>query len=41
MRAEGRYGVDYDATSLANGCTPNGGAEVMQVPQPQTKKAVK
>jgi hypothetical protein len=21
MRAEGRYGVDYDATSLANGCT--------------------
>jgi hypothetical protein len=41
MRAEGRYGVDYDATTLANGCTPNGGAEVMQVPQPQVKKAVK
>jgi hypothetical protein len=39
MRAEGRYGVDYDATMLANGCTPAGGAEVMQIPQPQTKKA--
>jgi len=23
MRAEGRYGVDYDATALSNGCTPS------------------
>jgi len=22
MRAEGRYGVDYDATAMSNGCTP-------------------
>jgi hypothetical protein len=28
MRAEGRYGVDYDATSLANGCTNNLGGGV-------------
>lgn len=26
MTAEGRYGVDYDAAYLGNGCTPNPGA---------------
>jgi len=42
MRAEGRYGVDANATALANGCTPSGGAEVMTMPQPsQQPKVVK
>lgn len=40
MRAEGRYGVDSDATSLANGCTPSGAVEVAQMPIPQTPPKV-
>jgi hypothetical protein len=40
MRAEGRYGVDYNATTLANGCTPTGGAEVMIAPKPEVPKGV-
>ena len=35
MRAEGRYGVDSDATSLANGCTQSGGTELSMMPLPQ------
>jgi hypothetical protein len=30
MHAEGRYGVDYDATAMTNGCSPN--AVVSSVP---------
>jgi len=33
MRAEGRYAVDFDATSLANGCSSSGNEIVMQAPK--------
>jgi hypothetical protein len=34
MRAEGRYGVDYDATTLTNGCTPAASTPaVLQAPR--------
>ena len=38
LRAEGRYGVDYDATSLANGCTPPQAPNTIMVKRPEPKK---
>ncbi|MGA7613861.1 MAG: hypothetical protein WBX15_01660, partial [Thermoanaerobaculia bacterium] len=38
MTAEGRYGIDFDATYLANGCTPVlGVTSTTRTPSPDTK----